>query len=163
MSTGVTTRIVPDGDAGVRIERGAVLRAESGTRLVGFNGQQWLFEHGGRARVTDAFGTVDVLARVEPWTPTALDLADLAGRYFSAEAETEYLVSTEGGTLVLTQRPDRVVRLSPLYESAFSGPLGTIIFRRDPSGRANAFSVSQERVWDLRFERQDAPAARTGR
>jgi hypothetical protein len=56
---------------------------------------------------------------------------------------------------VLKRRPDVAVTLMPLYADAFgAGQLGTVIFRRDGSGRAIAFSVVQDRVWDLRFERK---------
>jgi hypothetical protein len=53
----------------------------------------------------------------------------------------------------MKQRPDRVIKLRPLYADAFSGSIGTVIFRRDASGRVNTLSVIQDRVWDLRFAR----------
>jgi hypothetical protein len=44
--------------------------------------------------------------------------------------------------------------LSPLYADAFEAPqLGTVIFRRDGQ-RITGLSVSEDRVWDLRFERK---------
>lgn len=153
--TGVATRLVADGETGVRIERGAVLRAESGARLVASNGRRWTFQPQGVVRVTDAFDTADTLQRVEPWTPAASDLAAIAGTYVSLEAEATFEARVEGDTVVLVQRPDRVVRLSPLYEDVFAaGALGTVIFRRDGAGHVVAFSVSQDRVWDLQFERR---------
>jgi hypothetical protein len=55
---------------------------------------------------------------------------------------------------VLKQRPDTTIALTPLYADAFrAGSLGTVIFRRDAGGRVNGFSVVQDRVWDLRFQR----------
>jgi len=45
--------------------------------------------------------------------------------------------------------------LKPLYADAFEAPqLGTVIFRRDAAGQVTALSVSQDRVWDLRFLRR---------
>jgi hypothetical protein len=42
-----------------------------------------------------------------------------------------------------------------VYADAFEDPqLGLVIFRRD-RGRVTGLSVSQDRVWDLRFVRQD--------
>jgi hypothetical protein len=56
---------------------------------------------------------------------------------------------------VLKHRPDVTIRLTPLYPDAFgAGQLGTVIFRRDGSGHATAFSVVQDRVWDMRFQRK---------
>ena len=40
------------------------------------------------------------------------------------------------------------------YIDAFNaGPLGTVIFRRDSTGRATELHVVQDRVWDLRFSK----------
>jgi hypothetical protein len=65
----------------------------------------------------------------------------------------------EDGALVLKRRPDTVIRLTPTYQDAFTGALGTIVFRRD--GKAMELSVAQDRVWDIRFTRRDAPSAVT--
>jgi CubicO group peptidase (beta-lactamase class C family) len=150
IATGVPSRLVREGER-LRLERGAVLYADSGSRLRGTNGQQWVFAEGGRVTITDAFGRVNTLERVAPWTPEAADLASLAGEYASSDAEAAFTAVVVDGRLVLRQRPDRVVALTPLYEGAFSSTLGTVRFVRDATGRATAFTVSQDRVWSLRF------------
>jgi CubicO group peptidase (beta-lactamase class C family) len=152
VATSVPTRLVKDGDR-LRVERGAALYAESGSRLRAPSGQQWAFADGGRVTVTDAFGRVNTLERVTPWTPTAADLAALSGEYASGEAETSFTAAVVDGKLVLRQRPDRVIALTPVYENAFSSSLGTIRFERD-AGNAPAMTVTQDRVWLLRFERR---------
>ena len=152
-TTSVPTRIVRDG-AGVKVERGAVLRAESGTSLVTPSGQRWVFGSGGQVTVTDAFGRVDRLMKATAWTPSAVDLSRYVGTYLNAEAETSLTASVKDGALVLVQRPDRSIRLTPLYDGVFTGSLGTIVFHGDRAGASTALSVSQDRVWDLRFERQ---------
>ena len=77
------------------------------------------------------------------------------GIYDSDEAETSLTVAVEGGKLVLKRRPATTIALMPTYVDAFSGPqVGDIIFRRDEAGRVAAFSVVQDRVWDLRFSRR---------
>ncbi|MEZ5283399.1 MAG: serine hydrolase domain-containing protein [Vicinamibacterales bacterium] len=151
--TGVTSRLVADG-SGIKVERGPTLRAESARTLRGPADQRWVLEDGGVLRVTDLFGSEDVLERVQPWTPAAADLNAFAGRYVSDEAETEFESVVDGSGLVLRQRPDRVVRLTPLYQDAFTGSLGTIIFRRNGAGRITGLIVSQDRVWELRFDRR---------
>ena len=74
--------------------------------------------------------------------------------YLSDEAETTFTLRVRDGVLEATQRPDKVYRLMPLYADAFSSDLGTIIFRRDGEGHPDEFSVVEDRVWDLRFQRQ---------
>ena len=56
------------------------------------------------------------------------------------------------------QRPTTTMRLTPTYADVFTAPaLGVVIFRRDADGRVTALSVAQDRVWDLRFDRESAP------
>jgi CubicO group peptidase (beta-lactamase class C family) len=106
-------------------------------------------------RVTDAFGTVEEYARVAASKPTTPDLQVYSGTYESDDAETVLTAAVEGGKLVLKRRPDTTLVLTPVYADAFSAPgLGTIIFRRDASARPAELSVSQERVWDLRFKKR---------
>jgi len=152
-ATGTPRRIVRNG-GGVRVERGPILAAENGTTLVTAAEERWVFDGRGHVRVTDRFGTVDVLERVEPVSLDAEVLRSYQGRYISEEAETTLTVAVDGDALVIRRRPDTVIRLAPLYADAFSGSIGTVIFRREESGRVRALSVSQERVWDMRFERE---------
>jgi CubicO group peptidase (beta-lactamase class C family) len=166
VNRGTVTTIVRDGNR-LRLnnERGSELLATSATRFVTAGDDTWVFEPSnslGRTtvRVADEYGTVDTLERVERANPTTVELRPLLGTYGSDEAETKFTVAIEDGALVMKQRPDRVIKLQPLYADAFSGgSLGTIVFRRDTSGRVNALSVIQERVWDMRFARE---AANTG-
>jgi CubicO group peptidase (beta-lactamase class C family) len=93
-------------------------------------------------------------AKTAPFHPTNEHLEKLAGTYVSDEAETTFIVAIEGGSLALKQRPDRTIKLTPVDENTFSGQLGRVIFRRDEAGRPTAFSLVQDRVWDLRFTKQ---------
>jgi hypothetical protein len=87
-------------------------------------------------------------------TPSRAELEALAGTYVSDEAETTFVAAMADGVLVLRRRPDAVITLTPASTTdVFSSSLGTITFRRD-AGRVVAFSVRQDRVWDLRFERR---------
>jgi len=96
--------------------------------------------------------------RVEPVRPGAGQLRELAGTYASDEAETVLTVALSGESLVIKRRPDTVLKLTPVYADTFEAPqLGLVIFRRE-SGRITGLSVSQDRVWDLRFMRENAAA-----
>jgi hypothetical protein len=103
-------------------------------------------------------------ARLEPvddFAPTVAELAGYVGTYHSDEAEVTYTIAVRDGALAILDRYDRGQTLEPIYLDAFSaraeivmtGSLGTITFRRDDSGRIDGLSVSQGRVWNLRFER----------
>jgi hypothetical protein len=112
----------------------------------------------------DAMGTVRGLRviaggeaigfdRVEPARPSAADLAGLAGEYSSDEAEVTLRVAVEDGKVVIHRRPDARFVLTPTYADAFTSGLGGVRFIRGPRGIVTELSVSQDRVWDLRFKR----------
>ncbi len=88
------------------------------------------------------------------FTPTAAQLASYAGTYTSEEAETAFTISVEGEALVLRRRPDTRITLRPTVEDTFSagGGIGTIRFLHT-GARVTGLSVSQDRVFDLRFTR----------
>ena len=87
--------------------------------------------------------------------PSAAKLADFAGEYWSEEAELQITTRVENGRLVARRRPDSIIALTPTADDTFQGDtLGKITFRRDSAGRVNGFSITQERVWDLRFTRR---------
>jgi hypothetical protein len=132
----------------------APLFAQSPRRFTDGDGTTVDFDGRGGATIDEGTGAPVRLERVAAAHPTAEDLAALAGDYSSDEAETAYALRVRDGVLEATQRPDKVYRLMPLYVDAFSSDLGTIIFRRDGEGHSNEFSVVEDRVWDLRFQRQ---------
>src|SRR5262249_3159427 len=116
----------------------------------------WSFDAAGGAIAKDDLGTVEAYERVAAVKPGAQELTEYAGAYVSDEAEVELRAAVEAGRLVLKRRPDSTATLTPTYKDAFTAPgYGTIVFHRDAAGRVNGFSVSQERVWDLRFQRKN--------
>ena len=53
---------------------------------------------------------------------------------------------------MLKRRPATTIALTPVFDDVFSAAgLGAILFRRDAAGEVHALSVSQDRVWDIRF------------
>lgn len=131
---------------------GAALTIGSQRNVLG--NRTWTFDARG-ATATDEHGLVEQYDRVDAAKPTPAQLDAYTGIYDSDEAETSLTVAVEGGKLVLKRRPATTIALTPTYVDAFSGPqVGDIIFRRDEAGRVAAFSVVQDRVWDLRFSRR---------
>ena len=89
----------------------------------------------------------------EEWAPTAEDLADYAGRFYSEELETFYTMSVEDGELVMHQRRLGEVTLEPGEKDNFTGGNLTFAFERDRNGEVIGFYLSNGRTRDVRFGR----------
>jgi len=116
-------------------------------------GPTWTFDGHGGAVVTDEYGTAERLEKVPPATYTDAQIAELAGTYTSEEAETTLTAVVENHALVLKRRPGVTIKLTPTYANAFTADhgLGTVIFKRDASGKPSELDVVQDRVWNMRF------------
>jgi CubicO group peptidase (beta-lactamase class C family) len=154
--TGEPLRLVKD-QAGLRIEGGAPLQAQSGTRFSTTNRRTVEIE-GARLRLVDQYGAVEPYERIPEASLQPRPLTDYVGTYVSDEAEVTFVASVQDGTLVLKRRPDTTIRLAAVYADGFRG-LGFIRFHRDSAGKVIGFSVSQDRVWDLRFAKSQAPTS----
>jgi CubicO group peptidase (beta-lactamase class C family) len=144
-------------ETGIRVERGTQFVALASDRFIADNGDR-LDVSGSTIRITDRHGSVELFERTTAATPSATELAELAGTYVSDEAEVVLTVVVDKGNLVLKRRPDTTMRLTPLYRDAFSGPIGTVIFRRSAPIE---LSVVQDRVWDLRLTRRNLAVTST--
>ena len=89
----------------------------------------------------------------DEWAPTAEDLADFAGRFFSEEIETFYTFAVEEGELVMRQRRLGRVPLEPGEADEFSGGGFSFAFERDRNGGVIGFYLSNVRSRDVRFGR----------
>jgi CubicO group peptidase (beta-lactamase class C family) len=107
-----------------------------------------------RAAIAETRGPTAGLQRDPTYLPTAADLAAFAGAYTSDEVEVTFTVEVRDGGLVITGRPDRVIRLQPHSADRFDAPgLGLVTFHRTDV-HVTAFGITQDRVWDLRFSRR---------
>jgi len=88
-----------------------------------------------------------------PWEPSAENLADFQGRYFSEELETFYTIVVEEEGLVVRRRRHEDASLSPGERDAFSGAGLTYSFERDRNGVVIGFYLSNGRARDVRFAR----------
>jgi CubicO group peptidase (beta-lactamase class C family) len=141
-------------EKGLKFGDGMALVALSRARFTDRDGT--FIEFGGRdaATLDDGSGTLIRLEKMAQARPAAAELEALAGTYTSDDAEVTLRAQLRDGALEILRRPDGVFPLTPLYTDAFDSELGTIIFRRDAAGSPVEFSVVQDRVWDLRFQRQ---------
>ena len=149
---GDVVRIEREGNT-LRLGDGTALLTQSSKRFTDGDGLVIELDGRGGGTLDEGNGTITRIERFAAAKPSAAELEMLAGIYTSDDAETTITARVRDGSLELTRRPDSVFPLTPLYVDAFDCELGTIIFRRDGTGRPVAFSVVRERVWDLRFER----------
>jgi len=144
-------------DDGLRMGRTALIpvtenRFSAGSTVVEF--ETTPFADGRPAAVMNTTGADNV--RLEPvpeFDPTEAELVEYTGTYRSDEAEATFTVEIENGTFVLKDRWGQGRLLQPLYPDAFGGGGTTYIFRRDASGGVVEMTLSQGRVWDLRFKK----------
>ena len=86
---------------------------------------------------------------------TDMPLKDFVGEYWSDEAEVMLSAMIDGNQLVLRRRPGTTIRLNATAKDTFRGQIGIVTFRRNSSGTVEGLSIKQDRVWDLRFGRQN--------
>jgi CubicO group peptidase (beta-lactamase class C family) len=109
---------------------------------------------GAEASGDPAQGTGEARGAAAGWTPpSAAELAPLAGRYESHEAEAVWVLEVEGENLVLVRRPGTRTTLRPTGPDTFQGAGGQLRIHRDASGQVVELGLSEARVWDLRFQR----------
>lgn len=82
-------------------------------------------------------------------------LSDYVGDYWSDEAETKLTAQIDNDRLLLRRRPGTLIPLRAVDTDTFRGEIGTVTFHRNASGAVESLSIKQDRVWDLRFARQN--------
>jgi CubicO group peptidase (beta-lactamase class C family) len=147
--TGQPLSLVRNGND-VRFEGGAALQAESGSRFTAANGRRVEID-GSNLKLIDVYGSVEPFERVPEADRKPKPLGDYGGEYVSAEAEVTLTAAIVNGNLTFKRRPDATIRLTPVYADGFRGGIGFVRFHRNASGQVTGLSISQDRVWDLRF------------
>jgi CubicO group peptidase (beta-lactamase class C family) len=166
--TGDVLRVVAAG-ATLRIDEGPSLTPVGGARFAVGDGEsraEFDLDGAGRPtllRLVAPNGDEERFAAETPVAPSVEALEAYAGDYTSDEVETTFTAAVEHGRLVLHQRPDRTIVLSPAWADTFSSSLGTVRFRRGAGGRIDALSLVMPRAWNLVFVRAGAPSSGSGR
>ena len=95
-----------------------------------------------------------VRLRYEPeWKPTATELNDFAGDWYSEEAQARVSITAENGSAVVSIRPVVHFKIDPVYKDAFSGQGFILTFTRDKSGKVTELHVGGPRMRDMLFVR----------
>jgi CubicO group peptidase (beta-lactamase class C family) len=120
----------------------------AGTRTLRFDGTQAF-------TVRTSLGDEVRYERAAEWSPTAAELAAIAGRYHAPEVDADWAFVVENGALVLAGHGGRREGLEVQYRDAFmtsdSGWLVTL--RRDKRGRITGFDAGGNRSRTVPFTR----------
>jgi CubicO group peptidase (beta-lactamase class C family) len=100
----------------------------------------------------------DEAVRFTAVSPTAEQLQELTGSYFSPELGVTWPVTLEGNQLVLNKGAgkdeDISGTLEPAMADSFTAGSGLVHFTRDASGHVTGFDVSASRMRGIRFDRK---------
>jgi len=99
-------------------------------------------------------GDARTYTRVAEAHPTASQLAELVGDYYSPELNVTWHVAVEDGKAVLHARGVDDGTLEPAMKDAFAGGSGFAQFVRNKAGRIVGFDLSASRTRGIRFERR---------
>src|SRR5262249_14809879 len=107
-----------------------------------------------RLRATDR-SEVHALTRVEPFIPTAEQLAEYAGEFYSQELDAVFRITRDGGRLTLHRLKAGPAPMEPLTADLFQlGNRVTVEFVRDADRRITGFLYSASRIRNLAFTRK---------
>jgi CubicO group peptidase (beta-lactamase class C family) len=112
---------------------------------------------GGKAQLTLTRSNrkPDTFERVEAFAPSAGQLNDFAGSYYSEELDTNYRIIVEQEKLFVIDRNGVKRPLTPTIRDAFAAPSGAQFeFSREASGKISGFAVHAGRIRNVRFIRQ---------
>jgi hypothetical protein len=92
---------------------------------------------------------------VETASPTAAQIAEFAGTYYSEELDATYRLAVENEKLTVRQKGQQPRALTPTTRDGFIGPGGgTFEFQRDAQGRVSGFLVQAGRIRGVAFARR---------
>ncbi len=95
------------------------------------------------------------IARKIEWNPSAEELGQYTGTYYSEEISTVYTLIVDNESLTLEHYQMDPIQLNPGTEGEFSGgfPIGNISFIENNEGEITGFTVSNGRTRGVLFEK----------
>ncbi len=100
-------------------------------------------------------GDATVYARAAVYAPTPADLVRISGRYHNDEVPVTYQVTAVAGGLnvIAEGRPSQSRLFVPAYSDAFISDDMMLRPVRGPDGSVTGIRISDDRVWNLLFDR----------
>jgi CubicO group peptidase (beta-lactamase class C family) len=96
-----------------------------------------------------------VFEYLETVNPTAAELAEYAGTYYSEELDTRYTLTVKDGKLILRRKKFDDAPLRPTFAEVFTdSDLGDFKFIRDAAKRVSGFELNAGRVRHLQFSKE---------
>ncbi|MFC1651330.1 serine hydrolase domain-containing protein [Candidatus Latescibacterota bacterium] len=95
----------------------------------------------------------DTYVRMDPLIATKEELRSFIGTYHSDELVTDYRFVLENDSLIFNHRKMASKPLEPAFKDAFKMNGSTVLFTRNPGGNVDGFTLSDSRVWNVRFYR----------
>ena len=88
------------------------------------------------------------------WRPSAEELAQFTGHYFSDDLAVQYALRADEGRLVAWHRKLGTLTLTPTYPDGFFTSGFYLGFTKDVDGAVDGFTMSTQRAWKVRFDRR---------
>jgi CubicO group peptidase (beta-lactamase class C family) len=107
-----------------------------------------------RLEQTFSAGKPNIFESAAAYTPTAAELAEYAGAYFSEEIDPVYRMVLEDGNLTLRRLKSKPDPLHPAIRDVFTGDIGTVRFTRDANQRISGFILNAGRIQNFHFLRR---------
>ncbi|MCW5955172.1 MAG: beta-lactamase family protein [Pyrinomonadaceae bacterium] len=126
-----------------------------GTFLIGGDEVKFTYDKDGRPIAGEGRGPSGVITRFvaeREWTPTAAELTEFVGEWYSDEAQAKVAFSIEDGKAFIVNKPVIRLPLQPLYKDHFLSQGYVIWFTRDQKGKIERMHVGAGRMRDMFFE-----------
>lgn len=105
------------------------------------------------AEIANPDGSTNRLTQVVEWKPTAKELSEFAGEWYSEEAQAKASFVVENGKVFILNKPVIKLPLDPIYKDHFTGEGYVIWFTRNAKGKIERMHVGGGRMRDMFFER----------
>lgn len=105
------------------------------------------------AAIANPDGSTTRLTLVTEWKPTAADLSEIAGDWYSEEGQAIFTFAVDEDKAFFKQRPSTKMPLRPLYKDHFVAQGFVLWVTRDASGKIDKLHVGGSRMRDMPFER----------
>ena len=105
------------------------------------------------ATIANTDGSFTRLTLVPEWKPTGAELSEIAGDWYSEEAQATFTFAVEGEKAFIKQRPSLKMPLQPLYKDHYSAQGFVVWVTRDASNKIDRLHVGGSRMRDMYFTR----------